>query len=167
MEPSPAQRERAFRLKPSSLKLTGDRQLLMTCIIAFMLLISVGLDGPQMGRLREPPVGLYAVEAIQIVIVKKGDAAPGDTAGAYVPYVFNCSLSQVGETTKSNPEYSAGRGYKTTRYCRFGKGVWLHVVWREGHLFRLATRLHSEIWALAPVKLILAIMVRLTLRCSI
>lgn len=42
----------------------------------------------------------YAVEAIQIVIVKKGDAAPGDTAGAYVPYVFNCSLSQVGETTK-------------------------------------------------------------------
>ena len=26
----------------------------------------------------------YAVEAIQIVIVKKGDAAPGDTAGAYV-----------------------------------------------------------------------------------
>lgn len=42
----------------------------------------------------------YAVEAIQIVIVKKGEAAPGDTAGAYVPYVFNCSLSQVGETTK-------------------------------------------------------------------
>lgn len=42
----------------------------------------------------------YAVEAIQIVIVKKGEAAPGDTTGAYVPYVFNCSLSQVGETTK-------------------------------------------------------------------
>ena len=33
----------------------------------------------------------YAVEAIQIVIVKKGDAVPGDTAGAYVrAFVSSC-----------------------------------------------------------------------------
>lgn len=42
----------------------------------------------------------YAVEALQIVIVKKGEAAPGDTSGSYVPYVFNTSISQVDETTK-------------------------------------------------------------------
>lgn len=34
----------------------------MTCINAFMLLISAGLDGLQMGRLREPPVGLMPLK---------------------------------------------------------------------------------------------------------
>lgn len=42
----------------------------------------------------------YAAEALQIAIVRKGDPAPGDTTGAHIPYVYNCSLSQVGETTK-------------------------------------------------------------------
>lgn len=62
MEPSLARRERAFRLKPSSLSWRVTGQLLMTCIIAFMLLISAGLDGRQMGRLREPPVGLMPLK---------------------------------------------------------------------------------------------------------
>lgn len=61
-EPSLARRERAFRLKPSSLSWRVTGQLLMTCIIAFMLLISAGLDGRQMGRLREPPVGLMPLK---------------------------------------------------------------------------------------------------------
>lgn len=34
----------------------------MICITAFMLLISVDLDGPQMGRLREPLVGLMPLK---------------------------------------------------------------------------------------------------------
>lgn len=44
----------------------------------------------------------YAAEALQVVIVRKGDPAPGDSTGAYIPYVYNCSLSQVGETTKAS-----------------------------------------------------------------
>lgn len=42
----------------------------------------------------------YAVEALQIVIVKKGDPAPGDTICPYVPYVYNAPISQVDQSTK-------------------------------------------------------------------
>lgn len=57
MELSPARRERAFRLKPSSSSCRVKERLLMTCIIAFMLLISVGLDGPRMDQPPELQVG--------------------------------------------------------------------------------------------------------------
>ena len=48
----------------------------MTCIIAFMLLISAGLDGLSNGSTAGTTGWSYAVEAIQIVIVKKGMRRP-------------------------------------------------------------------------------------------
>ena len=42
----------------------------------------------------------YHIEAIQIVLVDKGAAAPGDTNGAFVPAdILNASFDQVGQTT--------------------------------------------------------------------
>lgn len=109
----------------------------------------------------------YAVEAIQIVIVKKGEAAPGDTTGAYVPYVFNCSLSQVGETTKVTLNIPQVEDIK-----RLGIADSIRVAGSMSYGGKVTRSVSSTI-ALgdlgipAPVKLNLAIMVRLTFRCSI
>ena len=43
-----------------------------------------------------------AVEAIQIVIVKKGESAPGQTGNAFVPAYFKTTAGQIGETTTAN-----------------------------------------------------------------
>lgn len=64
----------------------------------------------------------YAIEAIQIVIVKKGDPAPGDTNGSYVPFAFDSSMYQVDETTKlsvSIPEINTINEFGIADQIRF------------------------------------------------
>lgn len=91
---------KGFQIEAVELKLTGERATSYDLYYRVHASNFGWLGWASNGSTAGTTGWSYAVEAIQIVIVKKGEAAPGDTTGAYVPYVFNCSLSQVGETTK-------------------------------------------------------------------